>query len=112
MIEEILLEYLSGALSVPVQMERTKNDPASFVLLEKTGSGEDGPGVLAATIAAQSYAPTKLAAARLNEQVKAALLDADSLPEIVSCALNSDYDYTDTTDKRYRYQAVFYFVHY
>ena len=48
----------------------------------------------------------------LNEAVKAAVEAAIELPEISSVQLNSDYNYTDTATKRYRYQAVFDFVYY
>ena len=33
-------------------------------------------------------------------------------PEVGSCELNSDYNYTDGTKKEYRYQAVFDLVYY
>ena len=36
----------------------------------------------------------------------------DTLPEIVSCTLNTDYNFPDTTRKLPRYQAVFEVVHY
>ena len=35
------------------------------------------------------------------------MYDLIELDEITSLHLNSDYDYTDTTIKKYRYQAVF-----
>ena len=33
-------------------------------------------------------------------------------PEISRCALNTSYNYTDTSRKIFRYQAVFELVHY
>ena len=33
-------------------------------------------------------------------------------PEIAACRLNSDYNFTDTAKKKYRYQAVFDLVYY
>ena len=53
-----------------------------------------------------------LDAAKLNELVKAAMQDADNLPQLVRCDLYSDYNFPDTTRKRPRYQAVFGVVHY
>ena len=41
-----------------------------------------------------------------------AMLDADTLPEIVSCDLVTEYNFPDTTRKRPRYQAVFSITHY
>ena len=35
------------------------------------------------------------------------MLEAAALPEIGAVHLNSDYNFTDTAAKRYRYQAVF-----
>ena len=60
----------------------------------------------------QSYGKSKFSAAQLNHHVVQAMLDADTLPEVVSCKLVTDYDFPDTTRKRPRYQAVFELVHY
>ena len=38
--------------------------------------------------------------------------DINELADICHCELNSNYNYTDTARKRYRYQAVFYITHY
>lgn len=117
MIEEIVLNFLSDRLPVPVCMKVPGKPPDIFAVLEKTGSGAND-GVYSATLAVQSYGPDAadhdgtLDAARLNEAVKTAMLDADTLPEIVSCDLNTDYNFPDTTRKRPRYQAVFDVVHY
>lgn len=47
-----------------------------------------------------------------SHRVVQTMLDADTLPEIVSCTLNTDYNFPDTTRKLPRYQAVFEVVHY
>ena len=63
-------------------------------------------------MAVQSYAGNLLEAAQLNDQVKQAM---DSLPELAdigAARLNSDYNFTDTASKRYRYQAVYDVTHY
>ena len=78
MIEKTILDYLKTKLSVPVVME------------------------IPATIAVQSYAPTMYGAAALNEEVKEAMLEAISEDEITKVGLNSDYNFTDTSQKRYR----------
>lgn len=111
MIEKIVYDYLSEALTVPVRLEVPENPPERFVLLEKTGSGVENH-IYSATIAVQSWAETLFEAAELNEQVKAAMDEIVRLPEICRCRLNSDYNFTDTATKRYRYQAVFDIVHY
>lgn len=106
MIEVVVLQHLASVLDVPVYMERPENVQGAFVLLEKTGSSRTNK-VNKATFACQSYAPSMYKAAELNEQVKSAM---DSLIEsdlISESALNSDYNFTDTADKSYRYQAVY-----
>lgn len=106
MIELTVRDYLSRALTVPVCMEVPEQAPESFVLIEKTGSGMTD-FICRATLAIQSYAPTLYAAAQLNECVKEALSAMTYTENIVSAKLNSDYNFTDTASKRYRYQAVF-----
>lgn len=107
MIEKTILDYLSDCLpDVPVYMEVPADRPAVFVVIEKTGSSRINH-IDSATIAVQSYGATLYDAAVLNERVKTAMLDAITLDSISRAALNSDYNYTDTTAKHYRYQAVF-----
>lgn len=111
MIEKVLLDYLNEALDVPVYMEIPAEHPTSFVLIEKTGSSLENH-LYSAVFAIQSYAATMYEAASLNDGVKAAMLAAVELAEITSVSLNSDYNFTDSTTKRYRYQAVFDIFHY
>ena len=107
MIEETLLEYLNGILSVPVYMEKPEEDiPDQYVLLEKTGSGKDNH-ISSATFAIQSYAPSLYEAAALSHDICTAMEQAVSVKNISRSSLNSEYNYTDTTKKQYRYQAVF-----
>ena len=110
MIEETIRSFLSERLDVPVRLSVPTPAPARFVVVEKTGSGYED-GIYSATIAATSHDGT-LDAAKLNELVKAAMQDADGLPQLVRCDLYSDYNFPDTTRKRPRYQAVFGVVHY
>jgi len=51
-------------------------------------------------------------AAALNELVKNAVDSLIELDEIASVKLNTDYNFTDTTTKKYRYQAVYDIKHY
>lgn len=111
MIEKILLDHLKRALSVPVYMEVPKDPASSFVKLEKTGGGCE-KHIFSAMIAVQSYATTLWKAAELNERVKEAMETACALDEICRIQLNSDYNFTDTASKRYRYQAVYDVTHY
>lgn len=111
MIETIVLEYLNQALDVPAYMERPERPPEQYVLLERT-SGSQRNKICSATLAMQSIAPTLYQAARLNEIVKAAMEQATILPTISSAKLDTDYNFTDTTTREYRYQAVYDLTYY
>lgn len=111
MIETVILEYLNQNLDVPVYMERPEKDIGEFVVLEKLGAGRTDH-INKATFALQSFGNTLFRAAEINEDVKAAMDDLILLTEISRSQLNSDYNYTDTEKKRYRYQAVYDVTHY
>lgn len=111
MIEKVILDFLKSQLPVPVYLEQPEVPPASFVLFLKTGSGKSNR-LDSATFAFQSYADSMYTAAALNESLKSAVENMITLNEIASVRLNSDYNFTDTTTKRYRYQAVFDIKHY
>ena len=106
MIEKIVLDYLKEVLDVPVYMEKPQEMPTQFVLIEKTGSSEEN-FILSATIALQSYAESLYLAAELNEKVKKAMNDIIVLDTVSKSKLNTDYNFTDTAKKLYRYQAVY-----
>ena len=111
MIEIDILQYLDNELDVPVFMEEPEVQPGRYVLIEKTAGGKENH-ICRATLAIQSYAESMLEAAELNERVKKAMDDAAILPVVGKSQLNSDYNFTDTETKRYRYQAVYNLVHY
>lgn len=106
MIELIVFEYLKKKLSVPVFMEKPENAPEEYVLIEKTGSSEEDY-IMNAMVIIQSYSNSLYGAASLSEKVKEIMRNIVSLKEISSVKINSDYNYTDTRTKKYRYQAVF-----
>ena len=106
MIEKIILDYLTEKLSVPVYPEKPEKPPVRYVLIEKTGSSKEN-FIRSATIAIQSYAETLNIAAELNEEVKMSMDNIIELDNIGKSKLNTDYNYTDTTKKKYRYQAVY-----
>lgn len=111
MIEKVIYDYLNDVLDVPVSLEVPKNHPARYVVMEKTGSRRENL-ITSSTFLFRSYAPTLFEAASLNEEVKAALDNAIVLAYIARAKLNSDYNYTDTSKKLYRYQCVYDFTHY
>lgn len=111
MIELTILNHLKTKLSVPVYLEEPETKPDRYVVFEKTSSSRSNE-LSSATFAFQSYAESMYEAVALNELVKTAVDGLIALDEIASAKLNSDYNFTDTTTKRYRYQAVYEIKHY
>ena len=111
MIEKLLYDFLTARIDVPVYMEMPASPPEAFVLMEKTGGGMSNH-LRRATIAVQTYDASLYKTAGLNEVVKTAMLSCAELDAVARCELNSDYCYTDTTHKLYRYQAVFDVIYY
>lgn len=111
MIEKTILDYLGEHLTVPVYMEEPINKPASYVLIERTGSSESDL-IESTTLALQSYGASLYDAAVLNMAVKARIKQAVELPNVSAVYINSDYNFTDTETKRYRYQCVAVVTHF
>lgn len=119
MIEQTVLSYLENALDVPVLMELPEVPseaypqwPDRFVIIEKIGQSKTNH-VARASVAFQSYSMDSLyEAACLDEDVRRAVEQITELPEIGSVRMESNYNFTDTRTKRYRYQCVYdlYFV--
>ena len=115
MIEITIKQFLESKLSVPVLLEQPKDKASQFVVIERTGGAQKNK-IPSAIFTIQSYGKTMQDAAELNELVKNWMLDGNeglvTENEVVSVNLNSDYNFTDTTTKQYRYQAVYDIVHY
>ncbi|EOS7735267.1 hypothetical protein [Enterococcus hirae] len=111
MIEIIIKQYLDSHLFVPSFLEQSGKMPDSYILFEKTGSSKRNY-LSSSTFAFQSYAESMYDAAKLNEELKEVVENMIELDEISNVQLNSDYNFTDTTTKEYRYQAVFDINHY
>ncbi len=111
MVEKIVKDYLQSSLGIPVRLEEEDNLGTEYVLVEKTGSSVENH-IYRATLAIQSYAASLYNAAVLNERVKKAMDNMVELDDICKSDLNSDYNYSDTAKKKYRYQAVYDITHY
>lgn len=113
MIEETVRNFLLSNLDVPVYYQVPKeNLPEEFVVIEKTGSYRNDR-LTESTFALQSYAPKLYRAMLLNEKVKKAMdAMAQSIDDVTKSELNTDYNFTDSSTKRYRYQAVYVVTHY
>ena len=113
MIEEIILRALQSGTDAPAYTEMPEDKEMPFCIIERTGGSQRGHEMRSATVAVQSYGPTMLAAASLNEQVLDIMREIQYTENsIISCELNSNYNFTDTRTKRYRYQAVFDLVYF
>lgn len=109
MIEEVILNYLiSKGFRAVMEDEGLTGD---YLVIEKAG-GSGNKMLRYSVITIQSYSGSLAGAAKLNEKMIDAMNDINELPEICHCELNSNYNYTDTARKRYRYQAVFNITHY
>lgn len=114
MIEQIVLDYLTEHIDVPVFMELPEIPsgefptlPERFILLEKVGGGQTDH-IDSGSIAVQSYSLNSLyEAASLDEEMRTAMCGILELDDICGVRLASNYNHTDTRTKRYRYQSVF-----
>lgn len=104
-IEKLIISHMNGEMDVPVVMERD-GETAPFVLIERTG-GSRKNRIEAAIFAVQSYGRTMLEACELNDAAKAAVYAMRELDAVCGVDLSSDYNFTDTSTKEYRYQALF-----
>lgn len=111
MIELVVLNYLKTKLDIPVVMEHQPNLPKRYILIEKTSSKRDNL-LNSSVIAIQSYAESLYEAAILNEKIKEIIDQLGYIDEVSGVRLNSDYNFTDSETKQYRYQAVFDIKHY
>lgn len=113
MIEKAVIDYLK--MKFPdeiVTAEVPKGMPDRFITVEKTGSRQMETGLFQSTIAVQSWDTSKMKAAEMSEAVCRALRSMPDESDEVTRSRGADYDFTDTSTKRYRYQAVFALTHY
>lgn len=115
MIIKKLISYLSTALSseqnqIFVGVE-APTEYTGYVLVDQTSSSNSNH-ITTTTFAIQSYGESLYEAILLNEQVKAAMVSFAEEPEISSVKLETDYNFTNTDTKQYRWQAVYQITHY
>ena len=110
MILPKLIEYLTAHLDVFVGMEAPE-ETSGYVLIDQTGSSTSNH-ITTTTIAVQSYGDTLYNALMLNEDAKAVMLNFIEEPEVASVTLETDYNFTNTATKQYRWQAVYHITHY
>ena len=110
MIAKTLLDYLGTHLDVPVKMEAPEQT-SDYVLIDQTGSSRTNH-IITTTFAIQSYGTSLYNAMVLNEFVKTVMVGFAELDEITRVELETDYNFTNTATKQYRWQAVYQITHY
>lgn len=110
MIETVVLDYLK-AHGLKVFTEVPAKPPTEFYVLEKTGSSRT-EHIFESTFALQAYGTSMLHAAQMSEDAKRILENLIALSSISRVSAIRDYNFTDPTTKKYRYQIVFTIIHY
>ena len=110
MIIAKLIDYLTQNLEVYAGVEAPE-ETSGYVLIDQTGSVTRNH-ITTTTIAIQSYGASLYEAMFLNEEVKAVMNGFAELDEVASVKLETDYNFTNTVTKQYRWQAVFEITHY
>ncbi len=110
MIETLIIDYLSEHLEVFVGMEAPEQT-TDYVLIDKTGSSRTNH-IITSSFAIQSYGATLYDAMSLNAEVTEAMEGLLELNQIARVELETDYNFTNTATKQYRWQAVYLITHY
>lgn len=111
MIEAIIRNYLLQKVDVPVYIAKPSRLPVSYVFIERTGGTIENQ-IRHATIAVQSIGGTMEQAAQLHEAVLEHMQDAIELQDVSAVYVNSEYNFTDTETKEFRYQGLFEITYY
>ena len=106
LIEAKVIAHLETETSISAYAEVPELNKGSFFVVERIGARSVNH-VNTITIAVQSYADTLLDAAVLSTIARVSMENLIRDPDIASVKFNTDYNFTDTTTKRYRYQALF-----
>lgn len=112
-IEELLVEYLSECLDVPVAADVPENtdELERFVSLERTGGAFDSIVLDHPTVAIQCWATTRKHAKdlvyRVDELVRAM---PDVYYNVADATRNSLYNFPDINTRKPRYQLVVDFI--
>lgn len=107
MIEVITRQYLSEQLDVPVYIgEEPKTKPSEYIVIEVIDNGRIDM-IDAVTFNITSYSTTLYDAAVLNKEVKDAMYNIVSLPEVSSSKCGGGGQAINTNTKQYAYECVF-----
>jgi hypothetical protein len=110
MIETQFLDYVSGiAGAVPCRMELPPEPPATLIVIERTGGTVGETEFNTATFAVQTCGSSLYNAAMLARDIVPKILRMKyDVENVSSIKVNAGpYNFTDTDNKKYRYQTVF-----
>lgn len=106
-LEKFLIDWIARKTGYDVHAEVPEGHPAEFYTVERTGSHTVNR-VATVTVAIKSWnSASTYAAAEMNDGLKREMETLVQEPEISACRLSTDYPFTDTETKYYRYQAVY-----
>lgn len=111
MILPKLIAFLTTELSPVYVGVEAPSETSGYVLIDQTGSSRSNQ-LTTAQIAIQSYGSTLYNALSLNDSVQTAMFKYAGQPEVASVKLETDYNFTNTATKQYRWQAVYQITHY
>ncbi len=108
MIEEIVIRYLAGKgiAGGNVYAEVPLNPPVAYVLIQRSSGTITNQLRHLGLYTESRCRRSKLEAARLHEDVIAAMRNIRDETELFRCDLNAEYDAAMTQTKEYRYQAL------
>lgn len=110
-IEQYVIDYLSEHLDEEVYAEKPPGAEGKYVVVSATAAAKTDM-IKRNNVALRSYADSLADAIELNTRVKTlmdALVEKD---EISKSVIESEYQSNNTGDKQYRYQSIYYIVHY
>lgn len=107
MIELLIKQYLETILNKQVCIgEKPRTKEPEYIVIESLNAGRVN-GIDAVTLNLYSYATDMASAAVLNLEVKEAMFNAISIPEVSSSRLGGGGQNIDQETKTYCYESVF-----
>ena len=107
MIEIDIKKFIDENLDYTAYMEKPNTSNDTYFVIDKVGGGQF-EHINNASVAIQTYAPSKYQAALVCEMLNEAIInDFITQPNISKVELNSSYPFPDTAEKKYRYQSLF-----
>jgi len=111
-IEQTIIEYLKGMLSVPVSSDVPKKRPGKFVTIERVGGPLSSVVLDNPSIAIQSWAGSRVEASELADEVDKAMRKITDIPNITQVSRNTIYNFPPPDYPMARYQGLYDLIFY